>query len=157
MSVLRLFAAALLLAASPVLAAGPDDQLEQAALEGINAERTARGLKPLRPTPELQEIARAHSRDMFQSGELSHRGPTLQGPTDRARAAGIRWRRLGENVAMNDNAESPAQAAVRGWMHSPGHRSNILTPEFTQTGVGVWGQDGKYYFTQVFLTPPASR
>ncbi len=42
-------------------------------------------------------------------------------------------------------------------MQSPGHRKNILHPDFTQTGVGVCRDGSTYYFTQVFLRPAAPR
>lgn len=40
-------------------------------------------------------------------------------------------------------------------MKSPSHRDNILSPEYTETGVGVCRRDRTYYFTQLFLRPPS--
>lgn len=44
-----------------------------------------------------------------------------------------------------------ATAATRGWMNSPGHRSNILQRRSRRAGMGVArGSDHRVYFTQVF-------
>jgi len=40
---------------------------------------------------------------------------------------------------------------VQGWMDSPGHRENILRPEYRETGIGVWRTGNTYYFTQLFM------
>ncbi len=37
------------------------------------------------------------------------------------------------------------EAVVAGWMASPGHRANILSPNFTEIGVGLVSGAGKYY------------
>jgi len=40
---------------------------------------------------------------------------------------------------------------VRGWMDSPGHRKNILTPHWRNEGVGVFlSPDEKVFITQNF-------
>jgi len=67
--------------------------------------------------------------------------------------AGLNYRMVGENIFGSYNMDDPAGAAVNKWMQSPGHRKNILTPEFTQTGVGIWKEGSRYRFVQVFLKP----
>ena len=38
-----------------------------------------------------------------------------------------------------------------GWMHSPGHRANILNPDYTLMGIGARkGHNGRWYVAQVF-------
>jgi hypothetical protein len=49
------------------------------------------------------------------------------------------------------NADSLAQTAVNGWMNSPGHRRNILDPDFSETGVGIASVNGYMIATQVFI------
>jgi uncharacterized protein YkwD len=45
--------------------------------------------------------------------------------------------------------EEIAQVTVNGWMDSPGHRQNILTPHISYEGIGVaFGPDDKVYVTQ---------
>jgi uncharacterized protein YkwD len=78
----------------------------------------------------------------------SHTSPDGSQPWDRAAAAGSRRRTIGENIACGQR--SPAEV-VEGWMNSPGHRANILKPDFTHIGIGFagGGQMGTYW-TQLF-------
>jgi uncharacterized protein YkwD len=44
---------------------------------------------------------------------------------------------LGENIAWGSGALATPQAIVNGWMHSPGHRANILRGQFKDIGIGI--------------------
>ncbi|MCC4319094.1 CAP domain-containing protein [Streptomyces malaysiensis] len=113
-----------------------------------NAERAAARLAPLAQDPRLAAAAQAHSDDMVARDFYSHTGPEGHQPWDRARAAGATHRGIGENIACGQR--SPAEV-VRGWMDSPGHRANILKPDFTHIGVGhATGSRAGTYWTQVF-------
>ncbi|WP_349345330.1 CAP domain-containing protein [Streptomyces rapamycinicus] len=113
-----------------------------------NAERAAARLAPLAPDPRLTAAAQAHSDDMVARDFYSHTGPEGHQPWDRARAAGAAHRGIGENIACGQR--SPEEV-VRGWMNSPGHRANILKPDFTHIGVGhATGSRAGTYWTQVF-------
>ncbi|WP_413104828.1 CAP domain-containing protein [Streptomyces sp. Inha503] len=113
-----------------------------------NAERAAARLAPLAPDPRLTAAAQAHSDDMVARDFYSHTGPEGQQPWYRARAAGATHRGVGENIACGQR--SPEEV-VRGWMNSPGHRANILKPDFTHIGVGhATGSRAGTYWTQVF-------
>ncbi|MEU4893106.1 CAP domain-containing protein [Streptomyces sp. NPDC044780] len=117
-------------------------------IAGTNAERAAARLAPLAPDPRLTAAAQAHSDDMVGRDFSSHTGPEGHQPWDRARAAGAAHRGIGENIACGQR--SPAEV-VRGWMDSPGHRANILKPDFTHIGVGyATGSRAGTYWTQVF-------
>ncbi|MEO5672656.1 MAG: CvpA family protein [Ramlibacter sp.] len=111
----------------------PRPDLEARMLELVNEERVANGLKPLRADPELTEVARAHSRDMFARGYFSHVSPDGKSPFDRIRKAKVIFRTAGENLAF---APTLAQAH-QGLMKSPGHRANILRPAFGRVGIGI--------------------
>lgn len=108
-------------------------ELESRLLEMVNAERMQRGLKPLQPDPELTRVARAHSRDMFARSYFSHVSPDRDDPFDRMREAKVRYLVAGENLAL----ARTLPAAHRGLMESPGHRANILRPQFGRVGIGV--------------------
>jgi uncharacterized protein YkwD len=41
---------------------------------------------------------------------------------------------------------------LEGWMKSPGHKQNILTPHFRDFGVGVASRPGEIYFCVVFAS-----
>ena len=62
------------------------------------------------------------------------------------------WGALGENIAFNQGFDDPSAFAVQRWMGSSKHRANILSSQFTRTGIGVArAADGSIYFTQVFM------
>ena len=132
------------------LALEVDAEAERQLVALANEERAARGLAPLELDPRLVPVARAHSTEMFRQRYFSHTSAATGSPFDRITAAGIGYTRAGENLAY---ARSVA-TAHRGLMESPGHRENILRPEFTRIGVGVISA-GPYgrMFTQLFLTP----
>ncbi|MEU9560110.1 CAP domain-containing protein [Streptomyces fumanus] len=113
-----------------------------------NRRRTGAGLPPLAADPRLTAAAQAHSADMVARDFYAHTDPDGGRPWDRAGAAGAPHRTVGENIACGQR--SPADV-VEGWMNSPGHRANILKPDFTHIGVGLagGGRAGTYW-TQVF-------
>lgn len=121
--------------------------LEQAVFLQINQYRRSTGLSPLTPDDRLSDQARKHSADMASGAvPFGH-----DGFAQRIAAAGIPYRRAGENVAYNWNVSDPAGAAVQGWLKSPGHLANI-TGDYDLTGVGAAvNAEGRYYFTQIFL------
>ena len=116
-----------------VESAPPRADLEAQMLELVNQERAAAGLGPLEPDPELLEVARSHSADMFARGYFSHQTLEGESPFDRMRDAGVRFRTAGENLALAPTV----QIAHRGLMNSPGHRANILRPQFGRVGIGI--------------------
>ncbi|MCI3273839.1 CAP domain-containing protein [Streptomyces cylindrosporus] len=120
-----------------------------AVVDLTNRERArAAGLPPLAVDPLLTTAAQAHSADMVARDFYSHTSPEGSRPWDRAAAAGSTRRSIGENIACGQR--SPAEV-VEGWMNSPGHRANILKPDFTHIGVGFagGGRSGTYW-TQLF-------
>jgi uncharacterized protein YkwD len=130
-------------------------RLEQELLRRVNAERRQRGLPALTRDPALARVARDYSCRMVAERFFSHQPPDGSTLADRVRAAGKPYRAIGENIAMNVNAADPVATAVQGWMKSPGHRENILSPVYTQTGLGICRRNGTYYFTELFLRPPS--
>jgi uncharacterized protein YkwD len=111
----------------------PRPDLEAQMLEMVNRERAAAGLKPLAPDPEQTMVARAHSADMFARGYFAHVSPEGLSPFDRMKEAGVTFRTAGENLALAPTV----QLAHTGLMNSPGHRANILRPEFGRLGIGI--------------------
>ncbi|MDZ4181333.1 MAG: CAP domain-containing protein [Candidatus Cloacimonadaceae bacterium] len=131
-------------------------QFEQRILELTNAERARFGLKPLVYESGLAALAKHHSNNMAKYGFFDH---TDQEKLDVSRRREKYYPELlassiGENLAYNEIPSrkfSPADI-VTGWMNSPGHRENILTPEYTHLGVGVVLKGSKLYSTQNFGT-----
>ncbi|PIR67556.1 hypothetical protein COX95_03320 [bacterium CG_4_10_14_0_2_um_filter_33_32] len=124
-----------------------DTQSEEQMLEFVNNERARHGFKPLIMDEQLRKVAREHSKDMFARGYFAHNNVEGKTPFDRISSVGIKYIIAGENLALAANVE----IAHKGLMNSPGHKANILNPEFGKVGIGVL--DGGVYgkmFTQNF-------
>src|SRR5688500_19561546 len=102
-------------------------------LDLLNAERVANGLQPLAPDPELTEVARRHSADMFARGYFAHDTPEGLTPFDRMRQSNVSFLTAGENLALAPTL----QVAHTGLMNSPVHRAIILRPHFGRLGIGI--------------------
>ena len=113
--------------------------LETRMLEMVNAERTKAGLNALKADPEIAQVARAHSRDMFARGYFSHVTPDGKTLGDRVRAARVPFLSAGENLALGPTLT----ICHEGLMNSPGHRANILHKSFNRLGIGIL-DGGKY-------------
>ncbi|HEY0081373.1 MAG TPA: CvpA family protein, partial [Pyrinomonadaceae bacterium] len=111
----------------------PRPELEAEMLELVNRERAAEGLAPLAADDELREVARRHSSDMFARGYFSHVTPEGRDPFARIRESGYTFRTAGENLALAPTLS----IAHTGLMNSPGHRANILRPQFGRVGIGI--------------------
>lgn len=113
--------------------ASPAPNLEAQMLALVNEERASIGLPALEMDPALTEVARQHSTDMFERGYFAHTAPEGTTPFDRIQAAEIPYLTAGENLA-----HAPTLSiAHNGLMNSPGHRANILRPEFGRVGIGI--------------------
>ena len=111
----------------------PRPDLEARMLEMVNKERVNRGLKPVAADPEMTAVARAHSKDMFARGYFSHYTPEGRDPFDRMKNAGVKFMAAGENLALGQTLTICHQ----GLMNSPGHRANILRPNYGRLGIGI--------------------
>jgi hypothetical protein len=121
-----------------------------AMLDSINAERAAAGRGPVALCPSLSRAAQAHTDDQAWMARMSHTGSDGSILSTRVERWGyVRWATLGENVAYWYRSVGEVQAA---WMRSPGHRTNLLAPEFTHVGLGRTQRagDGTWYWTQNF-------
>lgn len=123
--------------------------MEASILTLVNVERQKAGLKPLVLDSQLTQVARLKSRDMHDAGYFSHTSPTYGSPFDMMSHFGITYRAAGENIAVG---QKDGDAVMQAWMNSPGHRANILNPNYTHIGIGAFvSADGYHtYFTQEF-------
>lgn len=125
--------------------------LESEVVRLVNVERSKKGLQALTENWELSRIARYKSADMANKNYFSHTSPTYGSPFRMMESFGIRYSSAGENIAMGQRTP---QEVMNAWMNSPGHRANILSPSYTQIGVGLAkNQSGKAYWTQMFIKP----
>jgi hypothetical protein len=127
--------AAILLTASGALFAGqpqittPEGQL----FSSLNRERVSLGLPVLQWDDALASAARQHAVRMAQLDQMSHQLPGESNLLVRASEAGAHFSVIAENVAIG-----PAPDVIHTmWMHSAGHRANILSPQLTAVGIAV--------------------
>lgn len=126
--------------------------LEQATERAVALYRLREGVGELARSRTLDLMAREHSRDMASRRFAAHGTPDGRSTIERAAAYGLTYARIGENIARMRKPDDPVRRAVEGWIHSPSHRSNLLDPAFTETGIGVAvDAEGTVYFTQVFV------
>jgi hypothetical protein len=123
-----------------------DPDAEQEILRLVNLERAHEGLTSLRFDANLQRAARAHSQLMADAHQLSHQFSGEPRFSQRLAATGASFAVSAENVALNQTAEG----AHTGLMNSPGHRKNILNPEFNAIGIGVIRAGENIWVTQDF-------
>jgi len=129
------------------------ESLEQQCLDEINLIRRAQSLAPLDFYKDLLPVARAYSHRMAEERFFSHNDPEGRTVRERVGEANITWRMVGENLAYSNGYTNPVSASLHGWMESPGHRKNILDPDYRLTAIGAWiSADGTVYFTEIFLT-----
>jgi uncharacterized protein YkwD len=107
----------------------------------INRYRVQNGLWRLHRNPRLQRAATRQSRDMVRRHYFDHVSPQGSTIVTRARRAryirpGMGWS-IGENIGWAPAALKQPAAMVRGWMASPPHAANILSPAFRDVGIGV--------------------
>jgi uncharacterized protein YkwD len=107
-------------------------QVRAAVLCLHNQERAAQGLRKLKPNKKLRRAAAGHSSHMVRASVFEH--GDLAG---RIRAAGYRGATFGENIAWGTGHLATAGQIHRSWMESPGHKANILRPQFREIGIGI--------------------
>ena len=124
-----------------------DERSEQEMLARVNTARRDQGLNELILDDRLRNLARDYATEMFEGGFFSHYTPEGRSPFDRMKQSGIDYLAAGENLALAPNVT----IAHQGLMDSPGHRANILSPDFNYVCIGV--VDGGIYgkiFVQEF-------
>jgi len=116
----------------------------------INEERRRHGLEALTLDSSLNSVALSHSRDMLENDFFAHESPATGKLKDRLETANINFHVAGENLAF----ASSLSEVNRILFESPGHRANLLNPEFTNVGLGILNkEDGSFLVTQVFSKP----
>lgn len=103
----------------------------------VNHERLKAGRAPLAENPQLRTAALKHAADMVTRRFFAH--INLDGIPffDRILATGYVGEIVGENLSWGTGTLATARASVNGWMGSPGHRANILQPDYSESGVAV--------------------
>ena len=119
---------------------------EQYLLAAANADRAAHGLGPVRRDEHLELAARGHAYEMAKRGTISHQFEGEEDLAERAGDAGAHFSLITENVAEASNS-----ALIHDlWMHSAGHRANLLDPAVDAVGIAVVQVHGQLYAVEDF-------
>ncbi|MFN3556456.1 MAG: CAP domain-containing protein [Bacteroidales bacterium] len=103
---------------------------------------------PLLWEDRLGRAAQLHAEDMAEGNYLSHYSADGRDPGQRISQQGYNWHTYGENIARG--FQSPT-AVLQAWLSSEGHCRNIVSPNFTQVGLGY--DPRGHFWVQVFARP----
>jgi uncharacterized protein YkwD len=161
---------ALLLAPSGTCGAAADQlnldpaSAQQAMLCLTNYARAQEGLAPLHLSSTLDAAGQAKLAADLSCGEFTHT-PCGQ-PFDNVFASyleGAAGYEIGENIAWGTGSYGTPRSTMDGWLHSEGHRENILTAAYVDLGIGYvpnqtfQGYSGATLWSQEFgMRTPAS-
>ena len=123
-------------------------EMEQQILDWTNQERAKVNAPALKWNNRLALAARLHSDEMASHKELTHQVKAEPPFTQRLSERGAKFSGAAENVGYADSPEE----LQNGWMHSPGHRANLLNPVYTEMGVGITRAGNRLWATEDFAT-----
>jgi uncharacterized protein YkwD len=152
-----LFGLLFLVGSAAAQADGSDETKQEEIVRLTNQYRKARKLPPLTSNDLLAKCAQDHAANMARQdkhGDDRRNGHVLDGKDFQFRidASGYKYAGASENTAMDRG--TTVRAMVARWMGSPGHRKNMIDPNFTEIGVGAaQSKTGQWYFVQVFARP----
>ena len=121
----------LLLAATPAFAS---DITRASVVAAMNEYRAEHHLPPLREDARLDSAAGDRMRDMEDQAYWAHESPDGRSPFTWLAPNGYAFHYAGENLATGFDT---TELLVEGWMESPGHRANILSPHFEDCGIAI--------------------
>lgn len=123
---------AALLVASPAVHA--EDITPESILRTMNAYRKIQGRGPYILDARMTAAAADRMRHMEELGYWAHRAPDGTVPFVWLEKRGFAFSMAGENLAEGFET---VEVLVDSWMHSEGHRANILSPAYTSIGVAI--------------------
>jgi hypothetical protein len=144
---LLVFSACAWAAARDQSSAEPDQAGAQLLLRLVNEERVKHGRTPLAWDERLAQAAMEHASLMAEHKQISHQFSGEPSLRLRLAKTSLRLDRSAENVA-DDN--STIESIHIGLMNSPGHRANILSPDYNAIGIAVVKRGDYYYAVQDF-------
>ncbi len=121
---------------------------EQYLLAAANQDRANQGLAALRFDPVLTRASASHAREMAIHQAISHQFPGEPELADRGSNSGAHFSLISENVG-----EAPTSVIIHDmWMHSPGHRANLLDPNVNTIGIAIVTRDNQLYAVEDFAS-----
>ena len=114
---------------------------EALVIDYTNKIRQREKLGAVHQDKALAIAARAFAQYLAKTKTFSHTADGRQ-PAMRASAAGYKYCRIGENLALSKSAvgfeaKALATGTIEGWLKSLEHRANLLAPYVTDIGVAV--------------------
>ncbi len=116
------------------LADGYHQDMARDMLNYVNAARAEEGLNALVWDDSLEELAKRRAQEIVSN--FSHDG-----------CPGY----AGENILKKVNDVTSVEAAHVFWMNSPGHRANIMLPEYTRIGISCYTSGGINWWVENFM------
>jgi uncharacterized protein YkwD len=146
---------------SPPDGAGVSADIEAMVLRATNAYRAEKGLPALKPASGvLKQAARAHAMDLLLQGGMGHTASTGHDFGSRIRAfheGQMFLAPMAENAARLRKSKlsgaAQAQALVKQWIGSSGHRRNMTNRTYVTMAVGVALRGEDVYAVQIFSGP----
>ena len=119
--------------------------IEVEILDLINDHRLSLGLNPLIDMPVVKSVAYSHTDYMVDNNVVSHDNFFARSNYLKSNAGA---KKVSENVAYG---YSSAESVVKAWIRSEGHKANI-EGDYTNFDVSAErNQDGRYYYTNIFI------
>lgn len=119
--------------------------MEDQVVDLVNEERKDAGLSSLTQDDKLMDAAAIRAREIADT--FDHTRPNGKSCFTVIDASGVSYRTAGENIAAG---QSSAASVMDSWMHSSGHKGNILNKNYKKIGVGCYKSGGVYYWVQIF-------
>lgn len=116
-------------------------------LDLVNQDRSEAGLPPLLLNSTLNLAAFAKAEDMLSKRYFAHVSPEGTKPWYWFKMMGYHYTYAGENLALG--YKDPSEL-VDSWMASDSHRSNILSPLYSDLGLAIVEDEGNTMVVQLF-------
>ncbi len=120
------------------------DSMGESIFTLTNQARESAGLNALTYDKELCGAAYTKAVDMVQNNYFSHHSEVLGSPFEMLKSCGLVFDKAAENLAGNTTAEG----AFYSWMNTEAQKANILSENYTRTGIGVYNSP---IYGQVFV------
>jgi len=119
----------------------------------INLARQAKSKGRLTRNDKLDRVAREYAKEMISRKFIGHVNPDGEDVSFRVKKAGVEYKAIAENVAVNETVIQ----AHKNLMSSPAHAQMVLEGRFSQVGIGVafktTATSRSVYVVEIFLDP----
>ena len=124
-----------------------DDLTVENIIDATNNERIKLNMTPFKFNPKLLSSSKRKTEDMINKQYFEHVSPDGKSVSDLGSEVGYNYIIMGENLALGDFTDSAD--LLEAWMNSPGHRANILNPNYQELGVYI--KKGNYQGNDVYF------